>query len=217
MNQQSEKKKPTWLKLKIFAILFLLLAAIFIFIFVIQNKSDTTSPAVIRRAAAMQLNKDPNELTDADFASIKKLIISSQELYNIKLLQKFTGLERLYISYIEFPEAPKWMKILSEIGLMNITKRYALDLGPISKLDNLKMLGLSGTMIRSFEPLAKLKNLESLSIGEMEINDFETLKNFKKIKKLYLINNLNITNTQLGELQKALPETEVIREFMSGG
>ena len=214
MNHKSYNEKKLFRRKIIISSAILLLLLISVLVLLIRHDYKTASEAVIRRAAAMQLNKDPNELTDADFASIKSLYtFNGQELCNIKLLEKFTSLEELNISGITFPEIPKWMKILSQIGLMDIAKRNTLDLGPIENLENLKTITFLNTPIRSFKPLSKIKNIELLVIGDMEIHDFESLKNLKNIKAITLINTLNITPAKYKELKKALPETQIMWIF----
>ena len=91
----------------------LLIAAALVFIYFTQEqKSDPASEKIIREAAAKQLNKDPNELTDKDFANITKFAIRTQELDDIKLLEKFTNLQNLTLTNIKFParQIPTWMK-----------------------------------------------------------------------------------------------------------
>ena len=235
ISSKSDNKKPVLMKLIIFAVaLLLLIVAAFVFIFHTQNKPDPASAAFIREVAARQLNKDPNELTDEDFASITQLCIAEKEyhrsswdgrryesyipieLSDIKLIEKFTNLEELTImSTLKVTEIPTWMRILSKIGLIDITKRNALDLGPIEKLENLKILDIMKTPVKSYEPLSKLKNLESLSIWSMKIEDCESLKKLKNLKYLSISgNNMNITQEQIKELQKSLPETKMLIEYI---
>ncbi len=207
--------KPFRLKLIISAaVLLLIVITVFVFILIEQNKPDPASAAVIRAAASIQLGKDPNELTDEDFVGVTTLMLSSKELRDIKLIEKFTNLEVLHFYGVQLLEAPKWMKILSKFGLVDIEKRYALDIGPIKKLDNLKMLLFSETQVSSYEPLSEVKSLESISILFTNIHDFESLKKLKNIKSLSFMENKNITQKDIDELKKALPETKVSRFYM---
>ena len=45
--------------------------------------------------------KDPNELTDEDFAKITKFLLKEKELSDIKLLDKFTNVQKLYLINIK--------------------------------------------------------------------------------------------------------------------
>ena len=76
-----------------------------------------------------QLHKDPNELTDEDFAKITDIPIQNSslrisggirltKLSDIMLLRKFTNLQALDFGIIMYPQnkIPKWMTILSKLG-----------------------------------------------------------------------------------------------------
>lgn len=214
-DEKSSKSDNKQFRLKFLIsvlVLLLIVITIFILIFIEQNKPDRASAAVIRMAAARQLNKDPNELTDADLANIKTLMISSQELCDIKLLEKFNNLEEIVFFLVRFPEKaiPRWIKILGKFGIIDINERSVIDLKPLGKLKNLKMIDFMVAPVINFEPLSKLENLEILSIYSTNNPDVESLKKLNNIKTLYL-NNQNITDKQIEGLQKALPEVDVVK------
>ena len=212
LKSENNNKAPR-LKYKIsIVVLLLIVITAIVFIFIEQNKPDAASAAVIRNAAAMQLGKDPNELTDEDFASMTMLRIKSQELCDIKLIKKFPNLETLFFVEIKSPKIPKWIKILSKTGLIDIKKMYALDLSPIEKLDKVTRLAFLETQVESYTPLLKLKYLKTLSIDtSIDNDDFELFKKLKNLKTLIFQGHVNITDKQINELRDALPETEVAR------
>jgi hypothetical protein len=131
-------EKPSWRKYTLSAVFFaLLISADLIFIYFTQEQGlDSTSDKIIREVAARQLNKDPNDLTDEDFVKITTFYLSDKELCDIKLLEKFTNLERLYLAAIQFPRdrIPKWMKLLEKTGIVNTNERFTIDLTPLEKL-----------------------------------------------------------------------------------
>jgi hypothetical protein len=101
-NIIQNKKHGLKYKLAMAIILALLISALILSWFSHKEKSDSASEKIIRKATARQLNKDPNELTDEDFAHITELNIKRKELYDIKFLEKFTNLKVLSLNYIPF-------------------------------------------------------------------------------------------------------------------
>ncbi len=177
-----------------------------------ESKPDPASEKIIRQIAAKQLYKEPNELSDEDFAKITILKIESKgslkigdeynyfientwgNLSDIKLLEKFTNLRELELIMI-YPSnenIPKWKMLLERIGIINkkdMKKRLFFDLKPLENLKNLTKLDFRYSDIKNIKPLKKLKNLKSLN----------------------LTNCTNVTDKQVEDLQKALPELEIDR------
>jgi len=175
-------------------VILLLIIPLIFFILLSQNpKPDPASEKIIREVAAKQLNKDPNELKDEDLAKITSFVLPSDvlvkiELTDIKLLEKFINLQTLYLQHISYPEKsiPRWMFIMAKLGIINPEERFALDLSPIEKLDNLERLTISNTNIRNIKPLAGLINLKQLSFYSTQVNNFTPLKNLSNLNTLYL-------------------------------
>ena len=95
MEESSEiviesKKKPALKKYILAAvIIFLCIFAGYIYkVITWEPKSDPASEVIIRRFAAKELNKNPNKLTDKDFARVTELSIDHQKLYDIKNCSK---------------------------------------------------------------------------------------------------------------------------------
>ena len=159
-------------------------------------KYDSQSDLIIRQEVAKQLKKDQNNLTDEDFAGIKEFevgtIVNSydaaavyKELSDIKLLEKFTGLQELHLS-IHFPQdnIPKWAKVLAKWNIVDLTKRYSIELTPLEKINSIERLYLYRSQIRNLKPLSKLVNLRYLSISDTLVSDLEPLRNLSKLQYL---------------------------------
>jgi Leucine-rich repeat (LRR) protein len=192
-------------------ILFLIIASL-VFIWFTQEepKLDLASEKIIREVASLQLKKDPNTLTDEDFTKITRIGISGKELSCIKTLEKFINIEGLSLYDIRYPESaiPKWMKMLTKLGVYDLNKRFALDLSPLGKLIHLesisigntpvknikmltsltkfKMLGFSGKNISDIKPLAKLTNLETLNLSGTNVSNLEPLRELTNLMELHL-------------------------------
>ncbi len=216
-NQSSSHKKSYHLRYIIsVVILLLIIAALMFSFFNWEQKSDPASEKVIREAAAVEIYrnnfviKDPNDLNDDDFAKIKYLDFSMQtystpyrqmgdditRLSDIKLLEKFTNLEKLVFGEIRLPEVeiPKWMEILAKLGIYDLDKKFVFDLSPLKKLHNLQYLVLCGRPVKNIEPLASLNNLTGLNLI-CPVSDLNPLKNLTNLQ------HLSIQGTQVSDIK----------------
>lgn len=211
MNAQiNPEKKPSRRKYIIPAFIILCILAGYIYkVITWESKPDPASEKIIRQIAAKQLYKEPNELSDEDFAKITILKTESKgsvkfegeykdfidntwgNLSEIKLLEKFTNLRELELIMIHRSNEniPKWKKILERIGIINMKDKLFFDLKPFENLKNLTKLDFRYSDINNIKPLKKIKNLKSLN----------------------LMDCTNVTDEQVEDLQKALPELKIIR------
>jgi Leucine-rich repeat (LRR) protein len=186
-------------------ILLLIIVVLVFSLFQTEPKPDPASEKLIREAVAIQLNKDPNELTEEDFAKIKTFIPSGvsafppfqngisysfeiREISDIKLLEKFTNLEELSLQRIQFPEKdiPKWIKILSKIHIYDLSDKYLIDLSPLEKLPKLRHLDLSDTSFSNIKTIAALTNLQAIDLMATKVSDIKLIKSFKNLTSLRL-------------------------------
>lgn len=234
--------------------LLLIMIAIFI-LFMREQKPDLASEKVIREIAVAQLNKDPNKLTYDDFAKITELTIAEEkviknentgeinifltsiELHDIKLLEKFTNLQKLDMRRITFPynKIPIWMKFLEDRGFGDLYGKMTIDLSPLEKLNQLEELKIEGSSIKNIKPLAKLTNLKKLELAGTRVTNLKPIKNLTKLQSLTIknspvrllrpIKNLtnlktlslydchSILNNEIEDLKKALPDLVVIKHI----
>jgi Leucine-rich repeat (LRR) protein len=129
--------------------------------------------------------KKPSRLTRSDYKKIKELYISNPDLYNISLLSKLTNLEELQFYNVK-------------VG----------NLEPIANLTNLKELRLYEMPISDIEPLGNLKNLEEIRMYDVNVRNLDVLFNLKNLKVLWLL-YVPVSDEQVEELQKALPDLEI--------
>ena len=237
LQKQTYKNKPSRRKYIIAAgIILLLITPVLVFIFLSQNqKPDPASEKIIRGIAAVQLNKNPNDLNDEDFATITELTIITRELSDIRILKKFINLQKLYLISIRFPEdkIPIWMNLLGKIGLISKMKVELIDFEILEKLPelhtlllnatqirnikfikglkNLQELSLSVTQVNELKPLKGLTNLRELNISNTQVSNLEPLKGLENLKSLRMQDCPNITEQEVEVLQKALPDLEIYR------
>ncbi|MBN1973471.1 MAG: leucine-rich repeat domain-containing protein [Sedimentisphaerales bacterium] len=199
------KKKLYHRKYIIAATVFLLISgALFVSFLKWEPKPDPASDKIIREAAAEQLGKDPNELTDEDFARIEVLNLSNSKIINISLLDKFVNLRELNIPF-NFPfikKIPEWKKFLAKYGVIDIPTLQSrqiisghgsgdeeiclMDLSPLKKLHNLQKIELLLIQLDNVKPLAGLTNLKRLGLEYTGISDIEPLKGLKNLETLNL-------------------------------
>ncbi len=216
-------KKSSWRKYTLAAVaLLLLIFSALVFILVTgKSKPDSTSEKIIREIAAEKLNKNPNELTDNDFAKItelsftkildsnelaKPIVYRTENLIDIKLLEKFINLQKLSIFVIAYDRknVPRWMLLLNKFGIYDINKRFAVDLKPLEKLSNLQELQIGGSRIKSLKPLSTLTNLRHFQLSYLPTSNLEPISGLSKLLTLHIydtdISNLenikNLTNLQ---------------------
>jgi hypothetical protein len=167
------QKKPSCKLYIIVAVLFpILIIAASVFIIHVQEQPDPVSEKIICEAAAKTLRKDTNELTDNDFTKIIYLTLYNKEISDIRVLEKFTNLEELRLGFIYHPpkNIPQWKKILSKLRIITLNKEFTIDLSPLKKLTNLKMLELAGIPFKNITSLEDIVNLEKLTLINTEIS-----------------------------------------------
>ncbi|MBN2590403.1 MAG: hypothetical protein JXA96_11120, partial [Sedimentisphaerales bacterium] len=127
--------------------------------------------------------------------------------------EKFVNLQELGFVGVRSSQEniPKWMKFLARYGIIDLTDRFYIDLKPIENLTNLKKINFTSSNINNIEPLAKLSKLENLSLMLTQVCDLEPLKKLKNLKELNISRCPNITDEQIDDLQKALPNLEIRR------
>jgi len=207
-------KKKQFRRKYIFAAvtLLLLITASLVFIYFTQKqKPDPASEAVIRAEAAAQLYKDPNELTDDDFAQFTefsfgisrtigqprriegsgrnaKVIV--RELSDISLFEKFTNLQRLTLANIGYTDKniPKWIKLMARFGFLDLADRFSIDLSPLEELEYLNSVGFYMVPLNNIEPLSSITNLRNLSLEYTEVRSLEPLRGLTNINVLVIMN-----------------------------
>jgi len=187
-NKTDQKSYKRRYKLTVGFISILIFASLIFILLTHESRPDPASEKVIREIAARILNKEPNDLNDEDFAQITEFVIVNNKLVDIKLLEKFTNLQKLNLYDINCPKEkiPTWMRFLGEHGVLDISEKYLLDLRPLKKLHNLKELRIGVTPTKDIKPLSSLINMNYLNLRGIEISDISSLKDMINMKDLIL-------------------------------
>jgi Leucine-rich repeat (LRR) protein len=225
---QTDIRKSSRRKYIIAAVALLLLLTPVVVFMLLRSGYDQASEAAIRKAAAVQLGKEPNELTETDFAQVTELNIgaaqtiisllnpaasisySNNELADIRLLAKFTNLQKLNLGKINVPEdkIPQWIKTLAKMGIYDIDKGYTIDLRPLEKLAHLEELKLGGAAVSDIQPLAGL-NLKHLLLVDAPLSDITPLMKLNQLQTLEIMFCPNIKIKDVEDLKKMYPNLEI--------
>ena len=86
------------------------------------------------------------------------------------------------------------------------------DLTALAGMKNLKTLNAHRNRISDLSPLAGLTNLRYLGLAKNQITDLSSLAGLKQLTYLTLRSNPKLTRAQIDQLQKALPNCEIIHD-----
>jgi hypothetical protein len=148
----------------------------------------TKDSQIIREAIARQFDKKPDELTDEDYMNVIKLDMSRTELSNLTSISDLTNLQ-----------------------FLDLGGTQVVDVSPLKGLTSRRYLYLRGTLVADVSPLKGLTSLESLELRETQVVDVPPLKGLTSLRELWFGGCPNITDQQIAELKKALPNCSVNR------
>jgi hypothetical protein len=126
---------------------------------------------------------------------------------DIEMLKHMTNLTYLDLRYNQISD------LNSLAGLTNLTElllfgNQITDISPLTKLTNLTILLAEDNQISDITALAELSNLVDLDLRNNNISDIGALSKLTNLEYLSLGDN-PLTQTQIDELQKALPNCEI--------
>jgi len=167
-----------------------------------------------------------------DLTNLLELVLDDTQVSSLEPLKGLTNLQMLWLDLTQvFDLAPlKDLINLQELtligtkisnleplkGLTNLQSLYlngtqVLNLEPLTSLTNLQTLWLDRTQASNLEPLKGLTNLQDLRLNDTQVSNLEPLKSLTNLKELWLRGCKNITDKQVGDLQKALPQLKINR------
>ena len=124
----------------------------------------TADEMLIQQAIAQQLEKEPSELTESDYKSIKGLNLFDRGIGDISSLAN-----------------------LKNITLLDLNNNKLSDISSLANLTNLTDLGLGGNQLSDISSLFGLKRLKYLDIrGCMGITDKQVQELQKALPKLMI-------------------------------
>ena len=179
----------------------------------VNNTSDTKTQKLLKKLGILKkyeslpiIDLRPIE----NLTNLRELKLFGIPFQDIKPLENLSNLENLWLSTIMIKNIKSLGKLkkLKNLTLCNCT---AEDIEPLRNLTNLEFLSFERSMVSDFEPIYNLPNLKILKVIDDSIKDIESLKGMNNLKKLYIQDCQNITDQQIEDLQKALPNLEIVR------
>ena len=142
--------------------------------------------------------------------NLNELYFDISPIKNIKPLSNLTNLKKLSLNgtYVTNLVPVRGLINLEFLSLVNTP---VSNLEPIKGLNNLKVLYIANTRITNLEPIKGLKNLNSLMLDGTNVTNLEPIKNLINLQLLFLHDCKNITDEQVEDLQKALPNLKIER------
>lgn len=166
----------------------------------------------------------------AGLTNVRELYLMNTLVYNLKPVKDMTKLKTLDISNTRVSELEP-ISGLKNLEVLNINNTLVSDIEPLKNLVNLRVLIAYNTQISDLEPLREMKDIQQLYIYQTKISDLEPLKGLKNLKELYInetqvssleplkelvnlqklemVKCVNVSQEQIEELQKTLPNLKI--------
>lgn len=190
-----------------------------------HHPSKAEAQAVVRafeETVRRSINKNEGVLTDANFASVKKLNLENHVIKDLTPLTKLSNLTDLKLSLFHVRDLTPLSK-LKKLKKLSLYGCPSIDFKTVANLKQIKSLRLSKNQIRDLTPLAGLSNLEQFEMNEYQITDLGPLKKLRNLKEINLqslrfrfrkkIADTKISKEQVESLKKALPNCRVLSDY----
>jgi Leucine-rich repeat (LRR) protein len=156
-----------------------------------------------------------NQLTDVKglekLTQLTELNLADNRMTSVEGLEKLTQLEELDLKSNQLTEVPKGLEKLTQLKNLFLQRNQLTEVPKeLEKLTQLKVLWLSDNKLTDVKGLEKLTQLTRLALDGNQLTDVKGLGKLTQLKYLVLAdNNPDLTNAQIAELQKALPNCEI--------
>ena len=155
-------------------------------------------------------NKSYNFEAIANLTNLWYLSIASPEVSDISFMKGLPKLRQLGIDGTKIKDISP-LSGLVNLERLTLTSAVIKDLNPLARLTRLQYLRLYSVKVENLDALSSLTNLNNLDLSYMQIKDIEPLKKLVNLKELRLKNCENISDQQIEDLQKALPDLKIVR------
>jgi Leucine-rich repeat (LRR) protein len=145
-----------------------------------------------------------------DLINLDGLVLNQTQVSDLEPLRRLNNLQVIFIEETQLSDIEP-LKELINLQQLFIYNTQVSDFGPLAELINLRELSLQKTPISDLMPLKGLTNLEQLYLNETEVSNLEPLKSLTKLRMLNISHCKNVTDLQVEDLQKAMPELKIKR------
>ena len=98
---------------------------------------------------------------------------------------------------------------LTKLRVLIVGNNKIADITPISKLENLEYLEMFMNLVTDISPLSGLTKLAYLNCSRNSFTDITPLTTMTQLKRLWIVNNRQISKDDFAKLIAALPECEI--------
>lgn len=140
--------------------------------------------------------------------SLQSLSIGNMQVTDFNFLSDMTNLKELWLDNDRIYNLTP-IKDLKNLQKLSLSGTKISDLKLLEGLTNLNTLWLGRSQVKSVKSLQELKNLKILSLRETQVSDISPLRKLIKLEQLDITKCNNITEEQVEDLQKALPNLEI--------
>lgn len=133
-----------------------------------------------------------------------------------QILRYLPGLRAIDLGHNKI-ENLDFLDYFPNLSLLVLADNRLTDISELANYPELTYLELFMNNISDLSPLAGLTNLQDLNLAHNQISDLTPLEGLKQLKRLWISCN-NVTEEQINQLRKALPNTQIVSdEFWSTG
>ncbi|MBN1972372.1 MAG: leucine-rich repeat domain-containing protein [Sedimentisphaerales bacterium] len=189
----------------------------------ISNKTLSHIKYIMKFPNLQKLYLENIKVPQPDLPTGKAFLVScriiKQPDWGVLDLSPLTNLQKLQILKIHNTDIESLKPLLSfknlkefSLGSEQLTRQIQIpNLKYIKKLNKLEILRINN--IKSFEiKLVKnLKNLQSLYVSYTKISNLDPIKGLTNLREFYIRDCNNISDQQVDELQKALPNLKIYK------
>ena len=181
------------------------------------------------------IDKPDGELTDEDLASVKTyhfdgkiretidgeptdlpIGLENRGLKDLSFFKRLPNLEQVDFQMNEITsDQLENLSGCTNLNYLSLENNQITDLSSLSGLKQLQTLHLESNKIIDLKPLIGLSNLECLGLGNNIIADLTPLHELKDFEgEIYLDGNPHLNESQLKNLQKAVPGAYIEHELI---
>ncbi|MBN2589849.1 MAG: hypothetical protein JXA96_08295 [Sedimentisphaerales bacterium] len=181
-----------------------------------SNTSDSKTQEILKKlgihksTVMYEMDLSPLE----NLVNLRELKLFGVPFRDIKPLENLSNLESLWFAT---PRVKSLEPLEKLTNLKNLTlQRTSIIISEpeqIRYLKNLDFLALEYSSPKNLKPISNLTNLKILKIRyNYSLSNLDSLKEMANLKKLYIQDCPEITDQEIEDLQKALPNLEIIRQ-----
>jgi serine/threonine protein kinase len=190
--------------------------------------------------SATELDLSEKNLSDisalADLTNLETLYLQENDITDINALKELTNLDWLRLDYNRISDISP-LAGLTKLRGLPIDGNNISDISPLQGLTRMESLWLSENNISDISTLKGLTKLENLYLDDNQISDISVLAGLTKLETLYLndnkvsnvsalmgltnltmltLSNNPLTQSQVDELQEALPNCDISANNLTG-